>query len=190
MHPIADLMRPALGKPCWLVQHGHGSFVTMEFGQPHVKVSRPALLPVFIEGVPKRSPRRLASVHGDWHLWIYCCQWSLTLDGIQLAHEESDDITMNRALGVLSGQALTGMEIEPDSRTMFSFDLGCSLRTYPAPPGSYGTEPAEQWSWHPWPGPVIAVRDDGTYAASSLHAMPDEDQWLPITVPAHISASA
>jgi hypothetical protein len=85
MHPIAGLMRPAAGEPCWLTWHGYGSFV-----------------------------------HGDSHLWIYCCRWSLTLEGCQLAHEESDDITMDRALAALNGQILTAIEIGPDSRTAFS----------------------------------------------------------------------
>jgi hypothetical protein len=187
MHPIADFMRPAVGKPCWLVQHGHGSFVTMEFGEPHVKIDGPVLMHVHIKGAPERSPRRLAYVHGDWHLWVCCCHWSLTLNRIQLAHNESDDITMNRALGVLNGQILTAVEIEPGSRTRFSFDLGCSFRTYPAPPGSYCTEPAEQWRWDTRSGPVLLVRGDGTYAVSSPHAKAGDDQWFPITTPVSIT---
>jgi hypothetical protein len=39
---------PAAGKPCWLVQHGYGSFVTMEFGEPHVKIGGPILMHVHI----------------------------------------------------------------------------------------------------------------------------------------------
>jgi hypothetical protein len=27
-----------LGKPCWDVKPGHGSFLTMEFGKPHLEV--------------------------------------------------------------------------------------------------------------------------------------------------------
>jgi hypothetical protein len=55
--------------------------------------------------------------------------------GIQLARNESDDITMNRALGMLNGQILTAVEIEPGSGTTFSFDLGCSFGTCPESPG-------------------------------------------------------
>lgn len=189
MHPIADLMRPALGQLAWLVEHGHGSFVTMEFGEPRVQISKPKAMPVHIEGAPGRSLQRSAFVHGDWHLWIYCCRWSLTLEGTQLAHDESDAITMSRALGVLNGQILTAVEIEPDSRTRFCFDLGCSFLTRPAPPGSYGDEPVEQWYWYPRSGPVLAVRGDGCYAVSPSHAQPDDHQWLPITTPVHLTAA-
>jgi hypothetical protein len=189
MHPIADLMRPAVSKPCWLVQHGYGSFITMEFGEPQVEISGPFLMPVLIEGAPERSPRRSAFVRGDWHLWIYCCRWSLTLEGIQLAHEESDGITMNRALAALNGQILTAVHIEPDSRTTFSFDLGCTFLTYPAPAGSYGDEPAEQWIWHGRSGPVAAVRDNGTYALSPRDATREDQQWQPITTAVRVAAA-
>lgn len=98
MHPIADFVEPVLGRPSWLVRRGHGSFVTMEFGEPEVDVREPRLMPVFIEGAPAKTNQRYSFVGGEWHLWIYCCRWSLTLDGVQLAHCESDDLTMARAL--------------------------------------------------------------------------------------------
>ena len=69
----------------------------------------------------------------------------MTLDGVQLAHCESDDLTMARALRVLNGQALTEVDVEPaDGRTRFSFDLGCTLLTWPAEAGVYENEPVEQ----------------------------------------------
>jgi len=44
--------------------------------------------------------------------------------------------------------------------------------TYPAPAGTYGDEPPEQWKWCTRAGPIMAVRDNGTYAISALHASP------------------
>jgi hypothetical protein len=129
MHPVSEVLRPVLGRTSWLVKHGYGSFITMEYGDPHVDVHKPLLLPVSIEGAPAKALRRLAFVHGEWHLWIYCCEWSLLLEDIQLAHDESDDVTMDRALAVLNGQVLQAVDIEPDDgRTRFTFDLGCWLR--------------------------------------------------------------
>jgi hypothetical protein len=186
MHPVADLIRPALGKPCWLARHGHGSFVTMEFGEPQVEIGEPKLRRVYIEDAPERSLQRLAFVRGDWHLWIYCCRWSLTLDGTVLARDQSDDITMNRALAVLNGQILTAATIEPGSLTRFCFDLGCILTTYPAPPGIYENEPAGQWKWYTGTGPVLLMRGDGSYSVSGPHEKPDDHQWLPITALVHV----
>jgi hypothetical protein len=189
MHPIADLIRPAAGEPCWLVQCGYGSFVTMEFGDPQVEIGRPKLMPVDIDGAPERTLKRSAFVHGDSHLWIYCCRWSITLEGRQLAHNESDDITMNRALAVLNGQILTAVEIGPDSRTAFSFDLGCMLLTYPAPAGTYDNEPVEQWLWYSGAGQVATVRGDGTYSLTQRDTIPEEERWQPITTPVRVSAA-
>jgi hypothetical protein len=182
-------MRPAVGKPCWLVKRGHGSFVTMEFGEPQVEVSGPYLRRVFIEGAPQRSPRRSAFVRGDWHLWIYCCRWSLTLEGIQLGHQESDATTMNRALAVLNGQILTAVQIEPDSRTTFCFDLGCTFLTYPAPAGTYRGKPTEQWFWYGRSGPVAVVRDNGTYALIPRGASLKDERGQAIATPLHVAAT-
>jgi len=133
MDPIAGLVSPALGMPCWLVRHGHGSFVAMEFGEPRVQISGP--------------------------------------------------------LAMLNGQILTGVSIEPSSRTRFTFDLGCMLSTYPAPRGTYGAEPARQWKWYTRTGPVLAIRDDGAYAISGPQARPGGHQRLPITTDVHVTAS-
>jgi hypothetical protein len=110
------------GLPSWLVEKGHGSFITLEFGQPELIIREPRMMHTMIEGAPSEAMRRLTSVRGQWHLMIDYCQWSLTLDGIPLADDESDDQRMHRALRVLNGQAITGISIDPvDATTRFSF---------------------------------------------------------------------
>jgi hypothetical protein len=188
MHPIADFVRPVLGRPSWLVKRGHGSFVTMEFGSPEVDVREPRLMPVFIEGAPAKTNQRYSFVGGEWHLWIYCCEWSLMLDGVQLAHCESDDVTMSRALHVLNGQALTEVDMEPaDGRTRFTFDLGCSLFTLPAEAGVYENEPVEQWYLYARSGLVLAVRGDGSYKINDRHEKREDREWRPIGAPVRVS---
>jgi hypothetical protein len=161
----------------------------MEYGEPQVDVHKPQLFPLFIEGAPTKTLRRHAFIHGEWHLWIYCCHWSLLLDDIQLAHNESDDVTMNRALAVLNGQALQAVDIEPDDgRTRFTFDLGCSLLTYPAPPGIYD-DPVEQWKLLSRSGSdlvVLNIRGDGMYSIGDGHEKPGDDHWLSIGMPAGV----
>ena len=159
----------------------------MEYGEPQVDVRKPLLLPLSIEGAPAKTLQRLAFVHGEWHLWIYCCEWSLRLKDVQLAHNESDDVTMDRALGVLNGQVLQAVDIEPDDgRTRFTFDLGCSLLTCPAPPGIYGDEPVEQWKLYSRPGPVLVVREDGRYSIGDGHERPADMHWLLIATPVRV----
>lgn len=69
------------GKIAWDVRIGYGSFITMNFGDPYLDV-----LDVFIDD-PRRH--RLATIYGDWHLWIYCANWSICKNGTILAN--SDD---------------------------------------------------------------------------------------------------
>ena len=191
MHPISEILQPILGHPSWLVQCGYGSFITMEFGAPEVTVGQPIRMPVAIEGAPAKTPRRLANVTGEWHLWIYCCHWSLRLDDVQVAHNESNPVTMNRALGVLNGQILQSVDIEPvDGRTRFTFDLGCSLVTYPAPSGSYSDEPVEQWKLHPRTGSYLTIRADGAYWLGDRHQKPDDMHWEPMTEPVAVTCTA
>jgi len=190
MHPVSEVLQPVLGRTSWLVKRGYGSFITMEYGEPHVDVREPRLRPPRIEGAPAQTLQRSAFVHGEWHLWIYCCEWSLLLEDTQLAHSESDDITMQRALRVLNGQVLQAVDIEPDDgRTRFTFDLGCSLLTCPAPPGIYASEPAGQWMLYSRSGPdlaVLTIRGDGTYGITDGHVKPEDKRWLPIATPLRV----
>lgn len=189
MHAVSELLRPVLGRTLWLVGRGHGSFITMEYGEPHVDVREPRLWPLHIEGAPAKTLRRSPFVHGEWHLWIYCCEWSLLLKYVQLAHNESDNVTMDRALRVLNGQVLKAVDIEPDdSRTRFTFDLGCSLLTYPAPPGIYD-DPVEQWKLYSRSGSdllVLSVRGDGKYSIGDGHEIRGDEHWLPIATPVRV----
>jgi hypothetical protein len=94
---------------------------------------------------------------------------------------------MNRALGVLNGQILQAVDIEPaDGRTRFTFDLGCSLLTYPYPPDSSDDEPDTQWYLISRSGPGLSVRGDGTYEASDRHARLADKDWLPIGTPVQV----
>jgi len=183
VHLVSAAFDPVLGRPAWLVQRRHGSFVTMEFGEPAVEIGEPKLLPVHIDGAPPRSMQRAAHVRGQWHLWIYCCQWSVTLDGAQLAHSESRSITINRALHVLNGQGLTGVHVDPmDVSSQFAFDLGCTLTTRLAPPGTYDDELVTQWRLDQWrpSGQVLEVRGDGQYSVCGLETTSADQRWIPL----------
>jgi hypothetical protein len=182
VHPVSAAFDPVLGLHAWLVQRGYGSFVTMEFGEPTVEIGEPKLLPVHIDGAPAISMQRTAHVRGQWHLWITYCRWTVTLDGTQLAHSESRGITINRALHVLNGQALTGVHVDPmDGSSRFAFDLGSTVTTRPEPPGTYDDEPVTQWCLYQWRpnGQVLEVRGDGQYSVGGLAQTSAVQRWFP-----------
>lgn len=188
MHPIADIIAPVLGHPSWLVQRGHGSFVTMELGEPKVHVRDPKLRKTYLDGPRRRPPNasHTSTANGTCgstaangpSCWMESC-W----------HSESGDLTMRRALNVLSGQKLTAVDIEPaDGRTDFTFDLGCSLLTCPPPPGIGREQPDEQWKLYLRSGPVLVVRSDPSYMICDRHQKPADCHWLPISYPVSVHA--
>ena len=180
VHPIDAAFEPLIGLPAWSVMKGHGSFVTMEFGDPALTIGeeRPHLLG--IDGIePPTVWTRDTAVHGAWHLWIYRCLWRLEINGIEIARGESDDVTIVRALGALNGQALTSVVVDPRTgATQFAFDLGGLLFTRPAPAGSDDDdEPVEQWMLYQPSGTVLTVRGDGSYATEPPDAPEASVTW-------------
>ena len=79
---VGNAFGPAYGHPCWNVKPGVGGFLTMEFGNPTLPVHAP-LPTAQAEGVPRRG----AVVHGEWHLWVYCCEWVVRTDGKRIGHD-------------------------------------------------------------------------------------------------------
>jgi hypothetical protein len=182
VHPIDAAFEPLIGLPSWSVMKGRGSFVTMEFGDPELTIGEERPHRLNIDGVdPRTVMKRHTVVHGAWHLFIYCCLWRLETDGVEIAHCELDDVTIARALGILNGQALTSVEVDPRTGgSKFTFDLGGVLFTHPAPAGSYDDEPVEQWMLYQPSGTVLTVRGDGCYAVEPADVSDESATWRPL----------
>ena len=110
MEPVANAFEPLLGRPAWLVRQGHGSFLTLEFGDPRLDIGGPRPL-LFKTGKDTITVTTRRVEVRDWHLWIYCCRWTLTIDGRELAHCESDETTIRRTTSVLHGQELRRVDV-------------------------------------------------------------------------------
>jgi len=154
------------------VRHGHGSFLTLEFGQPRLEVS---------EHTEKarvgRRRRRVVAVYGDWHLWVYCCHWFVFRDGERVGYSEGTDASIGRAVRTLDGQRLTGVAVNQlPGRSVFTFDLGATLHTrpYSAP----RTDPLlEQWSLYEPGGTVLTLRGDGRCSRGPGDTPPEREVW-------------
>lgn len=159
MDVLADAFAPIAALPSWEVRRGHGSFVTLEFGAPRVEISDVVTLRKPIAGERLSIPTRSAYVHGEWHLWIYCCEWRLSWRNREIGNWESPDTEMNRALGVLNGQILTNVIAgTADGRSSFAFDLDCLLVTRPTPDAE---RDEEQWMFFQPSGDVLSLYADG-----------------------------
>jgi len=132
MNSIERAFAALAGRPCWGVRRGHGSFLTLEFGRPRLVVFEPRRAPNGASPKVRRSlARRHVFVRGQWHLWIYCCQWSLKVDG-RVVGDWTTKPRVDRAARALDGQRLLGIKIAPrGAGTTFIFDLGGELETKP-----------------------------------------------------------
>jgi hypothetical protein len=173
------IWRNVYDSPAWCVKQGHGSFLTLEFGQPELVIREPTQAPLGAPAKMKaRCARRLVTVTGDWHLWIYCCNWRITLNGALAAHNESPDGKIAFAASCLDGQKLVA--VHRDSRPgswLFTFDLGGTLQTWP-----YGEDPTvEQWYlFERKSGNVLSVRADDHVSYGSGSETPEKTVWVPL----------
>lgn len=130
--------------PAWSAKQGHGSFLTMEFGD---KIeSRRTLDGRLVE-------------HGEWHLWIYMCGWTIEGPAEPGANSESSREEIRATLERLEGTPLTDVEVERhDAGTSFLFDEVC-LHTYTTYPGDQ-----ELWLLYRPDGLVLSVYGSGHYS--------------------------
>ena len=168
--PIGSAFADVVGKRAWLVRKGYGSFLTMEFGEPHLEVREP------IPGSLARGLRRPSvTVRGDWHLWIYCCEWAITENGAQLAHSESEDREIERAAHLLNGLTLRGVDVDQaTAKVRFRFELETELATAPMGP-EY-----ECWMFSAPDGQVFTLRGDATYSIGRGDVVPADQKWVPL----------
>lgn len=106
LNPVFDrCFRVLYGKPCWNTKAGYGSFITFEVGEPHLVVHEPRKSPAKSKKVRNLFARRLVTIRGDWHFWIYCCKWSVFSSG-KLVGDSSSVQAIRKAIACLDGQPL------------------------------------------------------------------------------------
>lgn len=159
------------GKPCWGVWKGIGSFLTFNFGKPHLVIREPIVASAEAsKKVRECLARRGANVKGDWRLWIYCCAWEVLSNGKKVAQSESSDNRIKRAADILTGQKLVRFTIVPRGlRCIFEFDLGGILKTKPF------SRTHEQWLLYEPTGKVLVLRADKRYSHHPANR-PDKDK--------------
>ena len=172
---IENILRRLYGKPCWGVRRGVGSFLTLEFGRPHLEIHEPIVSRKRVSPkVRKHLARRNIFVHGEWHLWIYCCDWELRSGGRRIG-DSSTNVRSRRAADFLDGQRLSGFSISPRKvHCVFEFDLGATLLTWPYDKSS------EQWLLYEPSHKVLVLRADGCYRHGRSDKNEDTGEWKPI----------
>ncbi len=169
------VFRKIYGLPCWRVAPGHGSFLTFEFGEPHLEVREPEPTnPKYSAKMNRDLASRRVFIHGDWHLWIYCCDWKVLSKG-KFVGKSTSATSYQRAADLLEGQKLIRVEIiARPCRTVFEFDLGGVLETRPYDPAS------EQWMFFDRAtDKVLTLRADGFFSHNRSDVAASQ-KWEPI----------
>jgi hypothetical protein len=165
------------GKPCWGVKQGHASFLTFEFGKPHIVIREPIVASKNASSKVRESlARRRVYSRGQWHLWIYCCDWEALFRGKRV-RSSSTDAKIGQAADFLNGQKLVRFSILPRKlQCVFEFDLGGVLKTRP-----FDRE-SEQWLLYEPTKKVLILRADGLYTYNRSNVTDKEQKWQPIQV--------
>jgi hypothetical protein len=132
----------------------------MEFGEPYLEVREPMEPSIEVSERTRRILlRRNVAVHGEWHLWIYCCNWRLYTGKRLMGHAALDSRSrrpIQRAARELDGQEIVKVELDVSrGASTFHFDLESRLETEPY-------EGGEQWMFFR-PESVISYWADGTF---------------------------
>ena len=158
---IDKTFRPLYGEPCWGVYYDRQLHLSMNFGEPSLEVREPFKTNTGSNLARRMAASRRITIRGEWWLWICCCYWRLTFDGLGVTTDSSSLRQIERATKQLDGQKLVSVEVEPDtSATRFIFDLGCVLRCRRIKRDS----DADLWMLYKPRGFVLSVRGNGTFS--------------------------
>lgn len=162
---LDGFVAPLVGQPVWGAKQGYGSFLNLEFCEPRLIVK---------EWISKdRGKCRHAYVQGRWTIWIYCCEWRFFADGEAIAWSEDSREDIARATGMMDGQKLTRISVNPASgKSSFVFDLGGLLETWPV-----GDDPTEEQWFVYGPEEVFGYRADGAWSRQVPQTLPEQENW-------------
>ena len=156
MPRLEDVLRPIVGKPAWQVRRGSGSFLTLEFGEPHLEVREPRI-PRGETSVRVRQnfQKRRITVVGHWHFWVQYSEWTVVTQNHESSSEDTDVEKIDSCLSELDGQILLEVvENKKAASCEFKFDLGGTLTIFP----SAEFPDHDLWTIHPIGSPVFAYR--------------------------------
>jgi hypothetical protein len=122
---IDDQLQRLTGEYVWSVKRGHGTFLTMEFGNPHLIVREPIESTGGTATVASILRRRNVSIVGDWSLWVRDSHWSISRKDAA-ANLDSSEAIVHEMLQNLDGQKVCAIRV--GDGVVLEFDLGAILR--------------------------------------------------------------
>jgi hypothetical protein len=133
-----------IGYQAWGVSLGIGSFLTLEFGKPVVS-------------------KKSQSLHGEWHLWVYCCAWRLEESNSILTASEDPRSKIERNIQRLNKLRLLSTQIFfPAWDATFQFEQQVILRLF-----AIHSEECEHWMLYTPDGNVLTLGPGSNWSYES-----------------------
>jgi hypothetical protein len=125
---IDEVLRLLVGQYVWSVRSGVGTFLTMEFGEPHRVVYEPRQASENVSAAVRRTlGRRLISIKGDLSLFIQDSQWSIFTKDAEVNWKSSEALVREMLVYHLDGQKVLSA-VRRDDDTVLEFDLATTVR--------------------------------------------------------------
>ena len=124
---LKDIPNKIQGLKAYNVKLGHGSFLTIDFGEPiEIKVQTK-------KGIEKFT-------RGEWHLWIYMCAWRIDKGNRALVGSNDSRNKIESVLKKIDGKELILFDLKHSLDAVLVFDGKYELRMF-----SINTEDQDQW---------------------------------------------
>jgi hypothetical protein len=125
---IDELLQRLVGQYAWSARRGYGTFLTLQFGEPHRDIREPIQASENADATVKRTlGRRRVSIKGDISLWIRDSQWSISTKDVAVDWTSDAALVERMLVFHLDGQKVLSADRRADE-TVLEFDLGTTLR--------------------------------------------------------------
>jgi len=124
---LKDIPNKIQGLKAYNIKLGHGSFLTMDFGEPieiNVKTKK---------GIEKFT-------RGEWHFWIYMCAWRIEKGNRALVGSNDSRNKIESVLEKIDGKELILFDLKRLLDAVLVFDGKYELRMF-----NVNTENQDQW---------------------------------------------
>lgn len=155
---LKELLQQLLGELVWSVKRGHGTFLTMEFGAPHLVVREPIKSTAENPRIVRQLAHRKVSIFGELSLFIQDSRWSISTKD-KTVDLDTSEAEVREMLRDLDGQRVSAVNFA-EACTTLEFDLGVTVRLgksiFPTEAGSV------LWSLNRFGSEGLALLNDGS----------------------------
>ena len=155
---LKELLQQVVGELVWAAKRGHGTFITMEFGSPHMVVREPIKSTSTMPRVVRHLARRHVSILGEFSLFVQDSRWSISTRD-QTVGLDTSETAVREMLLDLDGQRVSAVSFA-EADTTLEFDLGTTVRLGKS---IFPTEPKSiLWSFGRFGTPGLSLLNDGS----------------------------